>query len=268
MTETAAMADIVLPATTFLEHDDIYTAGGHTFLQVARAVVEPFAEARSNHDVHCELARRLGAEHPGFAMSAWEIIDHSLRHSRLPDAATLYAEGGLDVALPFEQAHFLDGFGHADRRFHFKADWSRIGPNHAGLPSLPDHVDVIEKADAEHPFRMIAPPARSFLNTSFNNTPTGIAREGRPAVRIHPDDLRELGLAEGERVRLGNRRGSIVLHARAAEGQQRGVVVVEGIWRHAAFEEGIGVNALTSAEPGLPNGGGCFHDAAVWVRPA
>jgi anaerobic selenocysteine-containing dehydrogenase len=268
MTETAAMADIVLPATTFLEHDDIYTAGGHTFLQVARKVIEPFAEARANHYVICELAKRLGAEHPGFGMTEWEIIDHTLAASGLPDAATIYAKGGHDCALPFERAHFLDGFGHADKRFHFRANWAAIGPNHAALPALPDHVAVIDRTDAAHPFRMVAPPARSFLNTSFNNTPSGVAREGRPTVRVHPDDLAALAVTDGARLRLGNSRGSVVLHARASGGMQRGVVVVEGIWPNAAFEEGIGINALTSADPGLPNGGAVFHDTAVWVRAA
>jgi anaerobic selenocysteine-containing dehydrogenase len=268
MTETAAMADIVLPATTFLEHDDIYTAGGHTFLQVARQVVEPYAEARSNHYVICELARRLGAEHPGFAMTALEIIERTLATSGLPDAATIRAQGGLDVSLPFERAHFLDGFGHKDKCFHFKADWAAIGPRHERLPSLPDHVDVIDRADAEHPFRMMAPPSRSFLNTTFNNTPSSVRREGRPTVRIHPEDLAALGLADGARLRLGNRRGTVVLHARAFAGLQHGVLVVEGVWPNGAFEEGIGINALTSAEPGLPNGGAVFHDTAVWARAA
>jgi anaerobic selenocysteine-containing dehydrogenase len=268
MTETAAMADIVLPATTFLEHDDIYTAGGHTFLQVARQVVEPFAEARSNHAVICALAKRLGAEHPGFHMSEWEIIDRTLAASGLPDAATIHAKGGHDLALPFARAHFLDGFGHADKRFHFRANWAAIGPNHAALPALPDHVAVIDRSDAAHPFRMVAPPARSFLNTTFNNMPSGVAREGRPTVRVHPADLAALDAADGARLRLGNSRGSVVLHARAFEGMQRGVLVVEGIWPNAAFEEGIGINALVSAEAGLPNGGAVFHDTAVWVRAA
>ncbi len=268
LTETAAMADIVLPATTFLEHDDIYTAGAHTFLQVARKVVEPYAEARPNHFVICELAKRLGADHPGFHMTEWEIIDHVLAASGLPDAATIYEKGGHDLALPFETAHFLDGFGHADKRFHFDADWAAIGPDHQRLPSLPDHVEVIEAADDEHPFRLMAPPSRSFLNTSFNNTPSSVHREGQPTARFHPEDLAALGLGEGARVRLGNRRGTVVLAARTATGQQRGVVIVEGIWPNHAFEEGIGVNALTSADPGLPNGGAVFHDSAVWVRPA
>jgi anaerobic selenocysteine-containing dehydrogenase len=268
MTETAAMADIVLPATTFLEHDDIYTASGHTFLQVARKVVEPFAEARPNHFVISELAKRLGAEHPGFAMSEWEIIDATLARSGLPDAATIYEKGGHDLALPFERAHFLDGFGHADKRFHFAADWAALGPNHHALPALPDHVAVIDRTDAERPFRLVAPPARSFLNTTFNNIPSSVGREGKPMARIHPDDLAALGLVDGARVRLGNTQGSVVLTARAFDGLQRGVVVVEGIWPNAAFEEGIGINALTSAEPGLPNGGAVFHDTAIWVRGA
>jgi anaerobic selenocysteine-containing dehydrogenase len=83
MTETAAMADIVLPATTFLEHDDIYTSGAHTWLQIARAALPPHAECRSNHEVICGLAERLGARHPGFGLSAVELIDKTLRASGL-----------------------------------------------------------------------------------------------------------------------------------------------------------------------------------------
>jgi formylmethanofuran dehydrogenase subunit D len=69
-------------------------------------------------------------------------------------------------------------------------------------------------------------------------------------------------------VRLGNARGSVVVHAKPFTGVQRGVVIVEGIWPNAAFEEGIGINTLVSAEPGYPNGGGVFHDTAIWVRAA
>jgi anaerobic selenocysteine-containing dehydrogenase len=264
------MADIVLPATTFLEHDDIYTSGGHTHLQVARKVVEPFAEARSNHEVICALAKRLGAPlHPGFEMTARRIIERTLEMSGLPGADAFEGEGRwLDMALPWETMHFLDGFGHADGKFHFKPNWPTLGPYAEGLPAMPDHAEVIDEADAEHPFRMIAPPARSFLNTTFNNTPSGVAREGRPMARIHPEDLAELGLRDGDRVRLGNRQGSVVLHARGFGGMQRGVIVVEGIWPNHAFEEGIGINALTSADPGKPKGGAVFHDTAVWARLA
>jgi anaerobic selenocysteine-containing dehydrogenase len=268
MTETATMADIVLPATTFLEHDDIYPAGAHTYLQIGRAVLDPYAECRSNHDVICRLAGRLGARHPGFAMSAIELIEQTLRMSGLPDVESFLHGCWLDCGPPFETSHFLDGFPHADGKFHFRADWRAIGPEHAQLPAYPDHVAVIDEGDAEQPFRLIAAPSRSFLNTSFNNTPSSIAREGRPTALVHPNVLAELGLGDGDRLRVGNRRGSVVVHARSFDGLQTRVVIVEGLWPNHAFEEGMGINLLTSADPGLPRGGAVFHDTSVWLSPA
>ncbi|HKF62621.1 MAG TPA: molybdopterin oxidoreductase family protein [Dongiaceae bacterium] len=268
MTDTAKMADIVLPATTFLEHDDLYVAGGHTYLQIARKVVEPYAEARPNHFVICELARRLGARHRGFEMSEMEMIEETLRLSGKPSTAAFEQGRWLDCAPSFEDAHFLSGFGHADGKFHFKPDWKAVGVDHAKMPLLPDHARLIEEADEEHPFRMVAAPARSFLNSTFTETPGSQARESRPSVMIHPQDASRLSIAEGERLRIGNRRGSIVIHARLFDGLQPGVVVVESVWPNDAFEEGIGVNALTSADAGPPKGGAVFHDTAIWIRKA
>ena len=268
MTETAAMADIVLPATSFLEHDDIYTASGHTHLQVARKVIEPFAECRTNHAVICALAERVGAQHAGFEMSEWQIIDATLQASGLPDAKAMHEARWLDCALPFETAHFLDGFGHPDGRFRFKPKWAEIGDDFAAMPRLPGNCTIMDAANDERPFRLVAAPARNFLNTSFTETPSSREREGRPTVLIHPETCQRLGLAEGDRVRLGNRLGSVVVHARPFDGLQQDVVVVESIWPNSAFEEGIGINTLISADPGLPRGGAVFHDTAVWVRPA
>ncbi len=266
MTETAALADIVLPATTFLEHDDVYQGGGHTFVQLGRKAIEPYAESRDNHWVLQQLARRLGAAHPGFALSAWELIDWTLRASGLPDAETLARLRWVDCALPFERAHFLDGFGTADGKFHFCPDWSSLGPAGAGLPRFPDHCAVIDAAAPGRPFRLVTAPARQFLNTTFTETPGSLAREGRPTALIHPTDCAALGLGEGSLVRIGNDRASVLVHARLFDGLQPGVVVVEGIWPNGAFREGLGINALVSAEPGLPGGGAVFHDTAVWLR--
>jgi anaerobic selenocysteine-containing dehydrogenase len=268
LTETAAMADIVLPATTFLEHDDLYTAGAHTFLQIGRAVVTPYAECRSNHDVQCALAKRLGARHRGFEMTALEMIEQTLQASGLP-APDHFEEAVWHDCWPgFETGHFLDGFAHPDKKFHFRADWAAFGPEHARLPALPDHVAVTDDGDRERPFRLIPAPSRSFLNTSFNNTPSSLAREGRPTAMIHPKALAGLGIADGDRVRIGNGQGSVIVHARAFDGMQQRVVIVEGLWPNHAFEEGIGINLLTSADPGLPGGGAVFHDTSIWLRPA
>ncbi|MBI1779659.1 MAG: molybdopterin oxidoreductase family protein [Proteobacteria bacterium] len=268
MTETAKLADLVLPATTFLEHDDLYQGGGHTHAMVAPKVIEPYAEARSNHEVLQGLARRLGAEHPGFAMSAWEIIDWTLRQSGYPDAETVKEQRWIDRALPFETAHFLDGFPTPDKKFHFAPDWAAIGAEFKAMPPLPDHLDNIDKATAERPFRLVTAPARQFLNTSFTETPGSRKREGRPTALVHPEDCRRIGLKEGGKVRLGNDQASVVVHVRVFDGLQPGVVVVESIWPDDAFEEKLGINALISADAGLPDGGAVFHDTAVWLRTA
>jgi len=268
MTETAAMADIVLPATTFLEHDDVYLAGGHTYLQVTRKVIEPFAECRSNHWVLCQLAKRLGAQHPGFEMSEWELIEDALRRSGRPDAATIHESHWHDCTLSFESMHYLDGFAHEDRRFHFKPDWASIGRDHESMTTFPDHLANIDEADDEQPYRMVTAPARNYLNSSFTETPTSIASEKRPTVLVHPEDMANIGIETDDRVRIGNRRANIVVHAKSFDGVQQGVVVVESIWPNRAFEEGVGINALVSAEPGAPNGGAVYHDTAVWLRPA
>lgn len=268
LTETAEMADIVLPATTFLEHDDMYVAGGHTHLQVTRAVIEPVGEARSNHWVLCELAKRLGAEHPGFAMSEWELMDDALSRSGYGDAQTIWEGHWEDRAQSFEEAHFLNGFGHADGKFHFMPDWSAIGGNHAGMPKLPDHFTIIDDRSHDHPFRLVTAPSRNYLNTSFTETKTSQSREGRPEAQIHPEICAGLGLEEGDLVRIGNRQGSVLVHVRPTEGVRRGTVIVESIWPNHAFVEGIGINLLVSAEAGMPNGGAVFHDTAVWLRKA
>jgi anaerobic selenocysteine-containing dehydrogenase len=276
MTETARYADIVLPATMFLEHDDIYQGGGHSHLMLGRKLVEPPGECRSNHEVICDLAARVGARHPGFAMTPRELIDWTLVNSKRPGLATLDAENWIDVMPPFETAHFLKGFGHADGKFHFRADWRKVrfrsteapvGPIEK-LPSFPDHCETIEEATADYPFRLATSPARTFLNSSFTETPSSVKREGRPTVFVHPEDLLALGIADGQKVRLGSARGVVTLHARSHSGQRRGVLIAESIWPNDAFEDGQGINTLTGADQPAPNGGGAFHDNRVWIRAA
>jgi anaerobic selenocysteine-containing dehydrogenase len=266
LTETARWSDIVLPATMFMEHDDIYQAGGHSHIQIGPKLIEPPGECRSNHEVLQGLASRLGAQHRGFDMTAMEIIDATLRCSGYPDAKTVLEKRWVDEMPPFRTAHFLDGFPTGDRRFHFAPDWAALGDNHAMMPRLPDQLDNTEAGGADAPFRLVTAPARSFLNTSFTEMASGKKREGRPTVLMHPDDATRLGLAEGSKVRLGNVRGEVILHARISDAQQPGVLVAESIWPSECFEGGIGINALTSDDPGPPWGGAVYHDTAVWMR--
>lgn len=266
LTETAQRADIVLPATMFVEHDDLYTASAHDRLQIGRKIFEPPGETRENHWVIGELARRLGAEHPGFAMSAWELVDDCCRRSGWPDAATIHEAGGWPTLPDFRTAHHLDGFPWPDGKFRFKPDWQALGPLGHVMPTLPDHLDNIEAPDAEHPFRLVAAPARQFLNTSFTEMPTSRRREGRPTALLHPEAMAELGVVEGDLVRIGNRRGAIRVHVAPRTGQHPRTVVVEGIWPNDSFLDGTGVNVLLGADPAPPDGGAAIHDTAVWIR--
>ena len=268
MTETAAMADIVLPATMFLEHDDFYKAGGHTHLQITRGLATPFAECRSNHWVLGQIAERLGFRHPGFDMTERELINDCLERSNFPSEAASYQQHWLDCEPGFETSNFLEGFETPDRRFHFKPDWSRVGPDFSGMPVLPDHMSVANEVDAVHPYRLVAAPARQFLNTSFTETRSSRRAESRPTLMLHPDDAIELKVNDGDLVRVGNALGEVQMHVKCFEGVQTGVVIAESIWPNRDFVGGWGINTLVSADPGPPNGGAIYHDTAVWVEAA
>jgi anaerobic selenocysteine-containing dehydrogenase len=134
------------------------------------------------------------------------------------------------------------------------------------MPTLPDYWPVNEDVDGDHPFKLATSPARNFLNSSFTETPTSRAREQRPTLLIHPDDAETLGVADGDVVLLGNRRGRTRLHARLFSGANRGVLISEGVWPASAFLDGWGINVLTSDDSVAPFGGAAFHDNRVWAK--
>jgi anaerobic selenocysteine-containing dehydrogenase len=275
MTDTAKMADIVLPATMFVEHDDFYTAGGSQYILLGPKLVEPPGECRNNHEVICGLAKRLGAKHPGFDMTPRQLIDASLRESGWGTLAELEGKRWIDCQPDFAAAHYLNGFAYPDGKFRFKPDWPTVPFQRwhrtlipTPMPELPDHWEVIEEADTEHPFRLATSPARGFLNSSFTETPTSLANEGRPEVMIHPQDAAACGVAHGDEVVLGNRRGEVRLHAKLFEGVRRGVLIAESVWPNSAYADGRGINSLTGADSIAPFGGAAFHDNKVWLRKA
>ena len=275
MTETARMADLVLPATMFMEHDDVYQGGGHQHIILGAKAIEPPGECRSNHEVICALAKRVGAAHPGFAMTARQMIDHTLQRSGWGTLAELEAKKWIDCQPDFETAHYIKGFNWPDGKFRFKPDWPNVpfrSPVPGGpvgqMPKLPDYWTIIEVADEQHPFRLATSPSRGFLNSTFNETPSSLAREVRPTVMIHPDDAARLGIADGSAVIVGNTRGRVHLHAKVFDGVRQGVLIAESIWPNDAYPDGRGINTITGADPIAPFGGAAFHDNKVWIRPA
>lgn len=281
MTDTAKMADIVLPATMFVEHDDLYRAGGQNHILLGPKLVEPPETVRTNLFVIEELAKRLGVDHyPGFGLSERDHIDRMLLPNGYPGYEQLLVDKWIDCQPGFEDSHYLNGFGYPDGKFRFKPDWANgpspnktpasIGPlgPHAELPTFPDQVDVIELADEEHPFRLATSPARNFLNSTFAETKTSREKEGRPEVMVHPDDAAAHGLEDGAVVQIGNRRGDLRIHVKIAATARRGVLIAEGLWPNGAHLDGEGINVLTGADPVAPYGGAAVHDNRVWMKKA
>jgi anaerobic selenocysteine-containing dehydrogenase len=201
-------------------------------------------------------------------MSEWELIEDLCRRSGWPDPETIHEAGGWEVLPDFRTAHHLDGFPTPNGRFRFKPDWAALGPRGHEMPKLPDHMPAIDEVTPDKPYRLVAAPARQFLNTSFTEMPTSQRREGRPTAFLHPEVMSQHGLVDGDPVRLGNQRGSVLVHAMARAGQHRDTIVVESIWPNRHWAEGIGVNLLLSADPAPPNGGAVIHDTAVWLEVA
>ena len=277
MTETAQLADLVIPATMFVEHDDIYRGGGHQHISLGPKLVDGPPLCRSNHFVIEELADRLGVAHfPGFGLTENELIDGMLRRSNRGTLAQLQESHWLDVQPDFETSHYISGFAHTDGKFHFKPDWTNVPWGHppsdmglqgpfSTLPSFPDHWDVTENSTTNYPYRLATSPARSFLNSTFNETAGSREREGQPTVFVHPQTAEKETIAEGDKVRLANDRGAVILHAKLFDGILPGVLVAESIHPNAAHEGGRGINTLVGADATAPHGGAAFHDVHVTI---
>jgi anaerobic selenocysteine-containing dehydrogenase len=275
MTETAQMADIVLPATMFVEHNDYYTRGGHTRVLYGPKIVDAPGEAMPNHFVINEIAKRVGAPDAVTEKIDREMVAETFSRSGYGDLDEIEAASGfVDRALPDDKSRYTDGFAWPDGKFRFKPDWeaTRIKRgvewvcDPSEMPAMVDFMNWNEPTTETVPFRLTTSPARTFLNSTFGETPGSQKREGTPSLLMHPEDATRLALQDGAPVTIGNHRGSVELTLRLFDGLRTGVVVAEGLHPHKAHRKGRGINTLIGSDPVKPFGGAAFHDAAVWVR--
>ena len=262
-TDTADMADYVLPATTQLEHWDIHTSYGHTDVLLNRPAIEPLGEARPNTEVFRQLARRMG-----FTDACFDDDDLSLCRTALGekvDFNALLEHGFATLALP--EAPFADG--------HFptpsgKCEFFSQRLANQGLDGLPDHLPNAELAGTSerYPLAMISPPARNFLNSSFVNVKSLRDIEGEPLLEIHPLDAKARHIRSGEVVRVFNDRGEYRCTARVSERARPGVVNGLGIWWRKLGLNGTNVNELTSQRLTDLGRAPTFYDCLVEVAPA
>jgi anaerobic selenocysteine-containing dehydrogenase len=276
MTETAQMADIVLPATMFLEHNDYYRRGGHTRLLIGPKLVEAPGECRSNFEVVNELLRRLGAEDESLHLTDRQMVAETLRRSDYGELDEIEKTGFIELGTPDEKARFADGFNFADGKFRFRPAWAEIAQRKgylwtidaAAVPAIVDYWDINEQTSPEVPFRLSTSPSRGFLNSTFSETLGSQKRQPTPTVLIRPDDAAASGIADGAKVTLGNHRGTVELTAEIFAGLPPGCLIAEGIHPNRAHRDAKGINTLIGSDQVPPFGGVAFHDATVWIRAA
>ncbi len=262
MTDTADMADYVLPATTQLEHLDVHVSYGHTYALINEPAVAPLGEARPNTQIFRELASRLGFAEPCFQDSD-ETLARAAFKPEWVDFEQLRQVGWVPLALP--EAPFADG-GFPTRNGRVQIDVPGLG--------LPDHVPNYESRRSSpelaqrYPLAMISPPARNFLNSSFVNLKSLRDIEGQPLLEMHPDDAAARGLRDDSVVRVFNDRGSYRCTCRISDRARPGVVNGLGIWWRKLGLDGSNVNELTHQRLTDIGRGPSFYDCLVEVEAA
>ena len=274
LTDTATHADIVLPATTQLEHLDLVPSWGSVYLTLNRPAIEPLGEALPNSEVFRRLARRLGLEEDLFAETDEELVRMALggNHALLEGVSweVLVEDGFAKVAvgddwLPYAEGGFDTPSG--------RAELYSLSLERQGHDPLPAHVAAAESPEGDparaerYPLQLVtAKWALHFLNSQYANLPRHLAAEGEMPVDLADEDAAARGISDGDPVRVYNDRGVVLARARVGSAVVPGVVALPSGWWASRTDGGESANALTS-DTVTDLGAGCaFHDVLVQVE--
>jgi anaerobic selenocysteine-containing dehydrogenase len=272
-TDTVDYADIVLPATTQLEHVDVHTSYGHLYMMANNAAVAPMGEAKANTEIFRLLAARMGLADPCFQESDDEMAAQAFNTKDVRavhfDWESLKRNGWQRLNMPdapFAQGGFPTPSG--------KCEFYSAQMAADGLDPLPAYIAPYESRAsnpalaARYPLGMISPPARNFLNSTFVNVASLRATEGEPQLDMHPDDSAARGISHGDMVRIYNDRGSFVCKARVTDKARPGLVVGLSIWWKKLAGDGKNVNEVTSQRLTDMGRAPTFYDTLVEVERA
>jgi anaerobic selenocysteine-containing dehydrogenase len=272
-TDTADYADILLPATTQLEHVDAHLAYGHLYMMANNAAIAPLGESKPNTEIFRLLARAMGMTDPVFdetddelAAQAFNKQDARAVHF---DWESLKRTGWSKLNMP--DAPFAHGgFPTPSGKCEFYSE----AMLHDGLDPLPSYIANYESVASNpelakrYPLAMISPPARNFLNSTFVNVQSLRATEGEPHLDIHPLDAATRGIADKDMVRIFNDRGSFVARARVTPKARAGLVVGLSIWWKKLSSDGKNANEVTSQRLTDMGRAPTFYDTLVQVEKA
>ncbi|HVR94191.1 MAG TPA: molybdopterin oxidoreductase family protein [Casimicrobiaceae bacterium] len=275
LTDTADYADIVLPATTQLEHVDIHSSYGHLYALANNAAIAPLGEAKPNTEVFRLLAARMGFDEPCFRESDEEMARNAFLadHPRAQGLSwdTLKEKGWQRLNVPSPFAPFAHGgFPTPSGKCEF---YSQTLADR-GLDPLPTFTPPRESAASDpalarkYPLAMLSPPARNALNSSFANLPVFLDAEKVPSLDIHPADAASRGINDGDLVRIFNHRGAMRAAARVTDKARPGVVVALSIWWRKLSPDGTNANMLTGQALTDMGRAATFYDVLVEVERA
>jgi anaerobic selenocysteine-containing dehydrogenase len=271
-TDTADYADILLPATTQLEHTDVHNSYGHVYAMANNPAIEPLGEAKPNTEVFRLLAAKMGYTDQCFS-DGDDALARAAFDTRHPRGAeldwdTMKAQGWQRLALPQTYAPFAHGnFPTPSGKCEFHSP-ALAAQGHDPLPTfVPPRESAASNPAlaARYPLAFLSPPARNFLNSSFANLPQFLAEEKTPHLDIHPDDAAPRGIATGDRVRVANDRGACTLTARVSDRSRPGVVVAPSVWWQKLSPDGTNANAVTSQALTDLGRAATFYDCLVEV---
>jgi anaerobic selenocysteine-containing dehydrogenase len=271
LTDSADYADIVLPATTQLEHVDAHLAYGHLYMMANNAAISPLGESKPNTEIFRLLASRMGFTDAAFRetddeMAAKAFNDKDARAVHF-DWESLKRTGWSKLNMqdaPFAEGGFPTPSG--------KCEFYSSSMLADGLDPLPSYIPNYESVAsnpvlaASYPLAMISPPARNFLNSTFVNVQSLRATEGEPRLDIHPDDAAVRRIADKEMVRIFNDRGSFVARARVTPKARAGLVVGLSIWWKKLASDGKNANEVTSQRLTDMGRAPTFYDTLVQVE--
>ena len=275
LTDTALFADVVLPATTQLEHWDVHFAYGHYYCSLNQPSIAPLGECLPNSEIFRRLAARMGFTEPCFRDSDEELIRQSLTsgHQYMEGITfeRLKEHGWARLNLPTPFAPYAEG-GFATPSGKCELYSERLVT--LGLDPVPTYLPPRESRErspdlAERfPLTLISPPEHQFLNSSFVNVDSLRKKAGAPRVKVHPDDAALRGITSGLMIRCFNDRGSFRAPAVVTTDVKRGVVSAPSIWWGRYTGDGMNANETTSEALTDMGGGATFYDNLVEVEPA
>ncbi|NRR33988.1 molybdopterin oxidoreductase family protein [Oxalobacteraceae bacterium] len=272
-TDSVDYADIVLPATTQLEHIDAHNAYGHLYMMANNAAIAPMGEAKANTEIFRLLAARMGMDDPCFKESDDELAAQAFRKDDTRaihfDWDALKQKGWQKLNMP-DAPFACGGFPTASGKCEFYS--AQMAAD--GLDPLPGYTAPYEspasnpELAAKYPLAMISPPQRNFLNSTFVNVKSLRAAEGEPQLDIHPDDAAARGIKHGEMVRIFNDRGTFVAKARVTAKARPGLVVGLSVWWKKLASDGKNANEVTSQRLTDMGRAPTFYDTLVQVESA